>query len=414
MTAQRRHAGGALVSRTDAKESDMKIAVVSTIYGSPWGGSEELWAAMLDEALDGGHEVAVSLYRWPSVPSRVAALQERGMRLCRRPLPRSHSLTQRLARRVLGVRPDDFQEIMRLHPDVVLVSEGATYHGTDFPDLLHSLYQPGKPYVVVCHWGSDACIPNAKTRELAREFYGRAFRVAFVSQENWRTTERQLGIALPNALVVRNPVNLADRSTVAWPSSGPIRMASVARLDIRTKGQDVLFESLASAPWRTREWRLRLCGDGPDRQYLGELAAFYGIADRIDFLGHVPDIRALWADNHLLVMPSRAEGTPLAMVEAMLCGRPCVLADVGGVTEWVEEPRSGFIAAAPTVRAFRSALERAWITRKEWPRMGLQAHQVASDAFDPTPGRSLLQILLDAAGAARERCPAPPAVSLVR
>ena len=46
---------------------------------------------------------------------------------------------------------------------------------------------------------------------------------------------------------------------------------------------------------------------------------------------------SLGVRNHLLVLPSRAEGTPIALVEAMICARPAVVTDVGGNVEWLED-----------------------------------------------------------------------------
>ena len=58
------------------------------------------------------------------------------------------------------------------------------------------------------------------------------------------------------------------------------------------------------------------------------------------FAGYQSDVRAIWAREQLLVMSSRDEGTPLALVEAMLCGRSAIVSDVGGNQEWVTEAQT--------------------------------------------------------------------------
>ncbi len=68
----------------------------------------------------------------------------------------------------------------------------------------------------------------------------------------------------------------------------------------------------------------------------------------------VPDI---WAANHLLVMPSRFEELPLAMVEAMLCARPVVATDVAGHKEIIEEGVTGFLGL---MLQQQPALQRHW------------------------------------------------------
>ena len=56
----------------------------------------------------------------------------------------------------------------------------------------------------------------------------------------------------------------------------------------------------------------------------------------------------IWAEHHALVLPSRFEGMPLVVVEAMLCGRPCIVTDVGGNAELIRDGINGFLAKAPT------------------------------------------------------------------
>jgi len=91
------------------------------------------------------------------------------------------------------------------------------------------------------------------------------------------------------------------------------------------------------------------------------------------FRGQVSDVKTIWEENHLLVLPSRHEGLPLALVEAMWCGRPAVVTDVGGNAELCLDNETGFVAAAPALRFVEEALEHAWNRRADWQRMGLAA-----------------------------------------
>jgi glycosyltransferase involved in cell wall biosynthesis len=207
--------------------------------------------------------------------------------------------------------------------------------------------------------------------------------------------ERQVAASLPNARVVRNPVNLVDFQPVPYPDSDVVKMANVARLDAQCKGQDVLLQALSGEPWKGRRWLLRFYGDGPDRPYLERLTNYYGLSGMVEFCGHISDVRSIWADNHLLVMPSRSEGTPLSLVEAMICGRPSVVTDVGGNLEWVDEPATGFIADAPSASSLNHALERAWGARGCWELAGHRAHQLALSKVDPHPEEAILALLIE-------------------
>ena len=176
-----------------------------------------------------------------------------------------------------------------------------------------------------------------------------------------------------NAEVVRNPFNVDFSASPPWPSpgeSGVLRLACVGRLKSRPKGQDLLLEALASSVWINRPWRLALYGSGPMKNIIERLIKRFGLNERVTLAGYVSRIEDIWAENHVLVMPSRCEGMPMAMVEAMLCGRPVVATDVAGHSEIVEDGVSGFLAEAPTVASVEGALERLWERRHDLRMMG--------------------------------------------
>ncbi len=115
-----------------------------------------------------------------------------------------------------------------------------------------------------------------------------ARRCYFVSNANRQLSEKQIGGELPNAEVIWNPLNVSCRAPLSWPplsDSGELRLACVGRLYLPHKGQDLLFEALASPIWRERPWRLYLYGEGPMRGSLEWLAQRLGIADRVVFAG---------------------------------------------------------------------------------------------------------------------------------
>jgi glycosyltransferase involved in cell wall biosynthesis len=313
---------------------------------------------------------------------------------------RHPGLARRLSRWLLS-----FDALLRSKPEVVCLSLGDTYvlglH-REYHFLIDALISRSIPYVVVVQLSVDHWEPDAAAAAVTRRAFEHGHRVGFVSEHNRQLVRRQLNAALPNAVVIRNPVNLSDISAVPWPA-GPARLASVARLQLHHKGQDLLLHALGQPQWRQRDWRLRLYGEGPDAAEVGGLVERLSLKDRVEFVGHVGDVRALWADNHLLVMPSLMEGTPLALVEAMLCGRPGVCNPAGGIPEWIEDGRGGFLATQVTADAFAAALERAWQDRERWEAMGADARERALQLYDPQPGRTLLNQLIDAA---RDRSPA--------
>ena len=83
----------------------------------------------------------------------------------------------------------------------------------------------------------------------------------------------------------------------------------------------------------------------------------------------------------MLLMPSRGEGTPLALLEASYCKRAAVVTDVGGNAEIVTDEHNGFVADAPTVRSFSNALESAWKQKDNWEQMGLNAKERIDELY---------------------------------
>ena len=368
----------------------MKLAVVSLMTGVPWGGSEELWAATAREAVARGITVEAHLPEWLTVPSKVADLAKIGVRVShwKRPDP---SVLARIANR-LRASTNLVKQVERSDADVLLLSLGSAFDIAGYPKLCDLLRASRRPFVLVVQHNYEAPLPSW-AKERVEGVFERAVKLVFVSERNRRSAERQLATPIPNAIVLQNPVNLASFEPVPTAACGVATLACVARLEVWAKGQDVLFEALAEPVWKSRDWRLTLFGEGPDRSYLERLALMYGIAERVIFAGQVKDLREAWVNQHLLVLPSRSEGTPLALIEAQIAGRPAVVTDVGDSARWVAEGQTGFVADAPTATSFGRALERAWHRRADWKPMGERAREATMLRVDRDPGATLLNHL---------------------
>ena len=312
----------------------------------------------------------------------------------------------RRASRIYERYVEPLPAVARWRPDVAFVSQGSFLELAERNDINRILQSFGVPYIVVCQQNFESQLPAPRdaSRQRMIAYFRGAHRAGFVARRNWESAETMLAADLPNACVFRNPVNLIDLTPVSWPAASEARLACVARLDADHKGQDILFAILAQEPWKSRPWTLRLYGDGRHRSFLIDLARFRGVSDRVEFRGHVDDIRAVWAENHLQLMPSRCEGMPLALVEAMLCGRPAVVTDIGGHAEWVTEPRNGFVAEAPSPSSFGAAMERAWQAHDSWEEIGMNAHRDAMSLHDPEPARTVLRTLIEAVEAGTQSC----------
>jgi glycosyltransferase involved in cell wall biosynthesis len=389
----------------------MKIGIISLMDIVEWGGSEELWYAMAERALKRGIAVTVCILRPRGEHPKWKALQREGAQLFSEGAQDSYaaSLRYRIAARtdLLGARMaaavrdrlSPLRPFFATRPDVVLISDGASIPKRETIGILMT-HLATQPYIILSEANLGE-IPETSLRKAAAAYYRNAHYALFVAHDSIKATERQILERLPNARVVRNPVNLESLEPVAWPQTPTLRFASVARLFCLAKGQDILFAALSDGRWRDRDWHLSLYGTGPDESYLRELARFYAIDDRVSFCGQVEDIRAVWKSHHACLQPSRFEGTPLAMVEAMICGRPVIGTAVAGIPEWVQEGHSGFIAPSATADSYADTLERAWERREEWSAIGKDAREVALRLHDPNPGETLLSLVIEAAESRR-------------
>ena len=371
--------------------SKNKILFISTQSSNPWGGSEELWSRTALEFAAQGTAVSANVHRWAPPHPRMVELIDGGVEMRFRPIP--YPLWKRgwFVFAAPGQTPlvtEVQRHIDAIKPQLTVISEGT---GPFSPvELLELFIRRELSFAWIQHVNMDWFWVSDELAERYRKTLAAAQRCFFVSKANQRLTEKQIGCDLPNAEVVWNPVNVDFNAAPAWPPLGPedeIRFASVARLDPNGKGQDILFEALAGPLWAVRPWRLSLYGEGQSRDTLERLVRRLGLADRVSFAGHVANVEEIWASNHVLVMPSRFEGLPLAVIEAMLCGRPVIATDVAGHSEVIEDGVTGFLADAPTVSSMTNALERFWARRDEAADIGAAAARKIRELVPSDPVR---------------------------
>ncbi|MCW5554726.1 MAG: glycosyltransferase [Verrucomicrobiae bacterium] len=366
---------------------------MSTLTCVPWGGSELLWSETALRLLKAGHKVAASVCEWPTRPKQLVDLRQAGVDLNERwvnPLRRGQAVLRPLIQRTGHWRFGRW--LARQNPDLVCISSGSIAEDLS---LINPIVRTGTPYVLIIHAVGEKLWPNDQRARSFMEFCGRARRCFFVSHGNRKLLEIQLGMALPNTEIVRNPSNVRREAAPPWPSQSQVlRLACIGRLQPDAKGQDLLLRVLASEAWRSRPIEVSFFGVGDMEEGLQRLVRWFQLEERVKFYGHVEDIEGLWAKHHVLVLPSRFEGLPLVIVEAMLCGRPVIVTDVAGNAEIVQDSVTGFVAEAATVHHLNLAMERAWNFRSQWEEIG-KAAAVAIRAIMPTdPAEVFAQRLL--------------------
>jgi len=360
----------------------MRFAFITTMLGSPWGGSEELWGQAATRLKLDGHQVRASVQFPPGQSAKLAALVQQGIEVETQAQPSYLSGSSKYFwdRISLSTRRG-YRRLKRFRPDLVVISQGHNSGGFTWAKICR---EASLPYVMVVHCNSELWWFHEPEIADAIAGYTSARRVFCVSQGNLRLLRLQVGDPLLHGEVVWNPYNVSTEPVPAWPDEKVWRLASVARLDPAPKGQDILLQLLARSEWRERPVELNLYGSGPCERTLRRMAELLQVKN-VHFRGHLNNVRAIWEQNHMLVLPSRYEGLPLAIVEAMWCGRPATVTDVAGNAELCTEGETGFVAPAATLASFADTMERAWQKRADWRRMGEVARARAESQIPKDP-----------------------------
>ena len=125
-----------------------------------------------------------------------------------------------------------------------------------------------------------------------------------------------------------------------YPAGRPIRLIMVGSLAQLYKAPDVLLDAVEICTRQGLDLRLVLVGDGKYRPYLERRVACLGLGERVRFAGALApgkEVRAELDEADLFILPSRTEGLPRAMIEAMARALPCIGSTVGGIPELLLE-----------------------------------------------------------------------------
>jgi glycosyltransferase involved in cell wall biosynthesis len=203
---------------------------------------------------------------------------------------------------------------------------------------------------------------RALFRTVERALAARTHRFVAVSEDEARTFERS-GIVPPATIrVVANGVEVEpwrsaapiDRRELGVPPDAPC--AAVVGLLNVAKGQDLALRALAQPGLETLH--LLVVGTGELEQSYAELARELGVSERAHLLGWRDDVPRVLAACDALVLPSRWEGMPYIVLEAMAAGLPVVAARVDGARGVIESAQCGVLCDVGSVEALADALRK--------------------------------------------------------
>lgn len=339
----------------------MKILIAISSLGP--GGAEKA-AADLAAALDArGHEVVLATWSGTDRDARSCPVRRVVM---------GHDAPSRSA---WGAARSNLARIRSLRsvltaerPDVVL----AFMDRTGVTAVLAA--RPSRTPVVISERSDPRSEPLGRTWRLLRSY---GFRHAAAVVPNSRSVADWLRAKLPNQNVeaIPNFVEVKEATPGVRLPAGPFVLA-VGRL-IPTKGHAGLIRAFAGCPDRT--WHLVVLGEGPERTRLEGLVRDRSLAGRV----HLPGFGDPWSylsRASVFALPSRFEGFPNALLEAMAMGKPCVSYGCGaGPDELIEDGVNGLLVPLEDEVALRERLRDLMTDPGRRDALGNNARRVCEE-----------------------------------
>ncbi|GAP94732.1 glycosyltransferase [Leptolyngbya sp. NIES-2104] len=182
--------------------------------------------------------------------------------------------------------------------------------------------------------------------------------------------------ALGRNSVISVPNGVPDLGEPESSIKETMTVGGIGRLDAM-KAHEILLKAIA----QVENVNAVILGEGSERSNLEQLAIDLGIQNRVQLLGWVDNPRSYLSQFDIVAMPSRSEGFPLAMVEAMLAARPVIATRVGSMPEAVIDGVTGWLIEKNDVDGLVKALKRSRDDIDLRLQIGQQARQIALANF---------------------------------
>ena len=273
-----------------------------------------------------------------------------------------------------------------VRPDLV-------HHVALQPSIVGSLAALGTPVTVVnavAGLGFAFTAATARARmsrglmtAMMRRLFNRRASTVLVQNPDDQAALAALGIAPERIVRIPGSGVDVDRLTLLPEPDRPPAAAYVGRL-LEDKGIRSLMDAHARLADSGHPVRLLIAGD-PDPANPASIAPAlleqWRSRAGVEFLGHVPDIRTVWAAAHIAVLPSRREGLPLSLLEAAACGRPLVATDVPGCREIARDGVNAILVPVDDPAALAAALHRLAADPELRARYGAASRALAETEF---------------------------------
>lgn len=214
-----------------------------------------------------------------------------------------------------------------------------------------------------------------------------------LSEEVKKTVEEVYGIPERKIPVVFNGIDLSKcQIRLNYAKKETFKILHIGRF-MDVKNHSLVLKSFAEFAKKHPDARLQLIGDGELRKEMEQLAAELGVAKEVQFAGLQSNVYPWLHDADAFILPSKYEGMPMTLIEAMGTGLPIIASVVGGISDMLEDGESALLIP-PTQQELEFALERIYSDEALRRSLGESALK-ASKKFSATEmARKYMEIYL--------------------
>jgi len=188
------------------------------------------------------------------------------------------------------------------------------------------------------------------------------------------------GIPLQRLRTIPNGIKWDGIESVE-PFTRPVPLIRACGRLVPQKGFEQLIRAAAILAKRGRDFTIEIIGEGPERARLTQQIETAGVVDRVKLLGSRDDSRRLIAECDVFVLPSRKEGLPLVILEAMHAGRPIVASNLSCLSGVLSDDKEAVLVEVDSPEALAAALARMFADPSAAKAMGRLAQTRARADF---------------------------------
>lgn len=369
------------IYKINEANSNKKILFFST--NDHWGGSEIACATLAQSFSEAGWNVTLVMNKHTPRPDLLDNISK----------DRSISFYEREAKDYCR-SSETSNFVIGQKPDIIFISQGHVFESIELMQWCkkHNIkYVNFIPLVTEYHLSFFNDLKLIKESSILLK---RSKKIFIDNNNSIKVMQKMLGVSLNNFQVIHNGFDVKYNQEFSWnkPINNEYKLAFVGRLEAVHKGLDILLKVFSSEKWKNRPLKIMIYGKGSYEETIRQ-TVIKNKMDNLVLCGYADNLEEVFSQVQGVVFPSRMEGTPISLIDALLCNRMAIVTPVGGMPEIIIDGYNGFVTESITVDGLDKCLERAWQKRNEWEKMGKEAGLTVRNIIPEFPHAQTINII---------------------